>query len=607
MKRANANMVVLYGSQTGTAEDYAGRLAQEARVYGFSAISLDLEDIDVNDIERLGEIPESVAVFCMATYGEGDPTDNAQAFYDYLKDESPELSALRYIVFGLGNKTYEHYNAIGRFVDEKLAEFGASRLFEHGEGDDDGNLEEDFIAWKAKMWPALCKKFNKPVPENVNLAPIRQYKVKIHETFAPEKVFTGEMQKLKAYENQRPPFDSKNPFLAPVRVHRELHTGGDRSCMHIELDIAGSGIKYEAGDHVGVFATNDPALVEELGKLVGNVDLDSLFSLEAVDARSSKKSPFPCPCTFRTALLHYVDILSQPRAHLLRELAEFASDPKEKEFLEKLTTEEGKKDFQDWIQHDQRTILDILRDLPSVKPPMDLLLEFLPRLQCRYYSISSSPKAHPNSVHITAVLVKYTTKLERDRAGIATSWLKLKKSEATPDRVPIFIRRSTFKLPKQHTAPIIMVGPGTGLAPFRGFLHDRRVERSKPTNASVAFGETVLFFGCRSRHHDYIYETELKEMVADSTLSEMHVAFSRDQNAKEYVTHHMTANKKRVWDLVAKGAHIYVCGDARNMARNVHQILLEAVMEGKSCDATEAANFIKKLQAEGRYSQDVWT
>nr|CAG4646861.1 EOG090X027R [Megafenestra aurita]SVE92258.1 EOG090X027R [Megafenestra aurita] len=603
MKASGRNIVVFYGSQTGTAEEFAGRLAKEAARYGMKALVADPEECEMEELSKLSEINNSMAVFCMATYGEGDPTDNAQAFYEWLQSGDAELSGVNFAVFGLGNKTYEHFNAMGKYVDKRLEELGATRVVEAGVGDDDGNMEEDFLTWKDKFWPSVLDFFG--LEMNLQEISMRQYRLVIPDVI-PEKLFTGEIARLRAYQTQRPPFDAKNPFLAPVIAWRELHKGGERSCMHIELDLSNSKLRYDAGDHVAVYPVNDPALVNRFGELL-SVDLDTPISLVNIDEDSSKKHPFPCPCTYRTALSYYLDITSNPRTHVLKELAEHTSDPEEKEKLLKMTSSnpEGKEIYQQWVLHDNRSLLHILEDLPSCKPPLDLVCELLTRLQSRYYSISSSSKVYPESVHITAVLLKYATPTGRVNNGVATTWLSAKKpvSDQPPPQVPIFIRKSQFRLPARPQTPIIMIGPGTGVAPFRGFVQ----ERLKMKQEGKPVGDTVLFFGCRNRAEDFLYEEEFKESI-DAGLLTLHTAFSRETEKKVYVTHLLKDHGEYVWRILGQeNGHIYVCGDARNMARDVHDIIIETCSKYGQMSASEAQAFVKKLETQRRYSADVWS
>jgi len=606
MKTNNRNVIVFYGSQTGTAEEFATRLAKDASRYGMKGMVADPEECDMEDLTKIPEIENSLAIFCMATYGEGDPTDNAQEFNEFLNNGDVDLTGLRYAVFGLGNKTYEHFNSMGIFVDKKLGELGAERVFDLGLGDDDANIEEDFVTWKEKFWPAVCSFFGvEATGENVNT---RQYELgTVPEDLPDEKIFTGEPARLGSFRTQKPPYDVKNPYLAPITVNRELHNNSGRHCMHIELDISESKIRYESGDHVAIYPINDPEIVEKMGKRLG-VDLDARFTLNNIDEDASKKHPFPCPCTYRTALSHYVDITNPPRTHILGELSEYTDKPEDKEFLLKMSSgsEEGKALYVDWIAKDHRNILAILEDIPSLMPPLDHICEMLPRIQPRYYSISSSPKVHPKSIHVTAVLLEYTTRTNRETKGVCTSWLYTKQPEGLDQhslpRVPIYVRKSQFRLPFKPTTPVVMIGPGTGLAPFRGFIQERSFykESGKP------IGDTILYFGCRNKENDFIYKEEMENYQAQGVVK-MHTAFSRDQEKKVYVQHLLDENHDEIWDVLNNNGHLYICGDAKNMARDVNAVLIKILMSKGDMDKAGAENYLKRLQSKGRFSSDVWS
>ncbi|KAK0138408.1 NADPH--cytochrome P450 reductase [Merluccius polli] len=605
MKKTGKNIIVFYGSQTGTAEEFANRLSKDAQRYGMKGMAADPEEYDMAELSRLSEIENSLAIFCMATYGEGDPTDNAQDFYDWLQENDEEdLSGVNFTVFGLGNKTYEHYNAMGTYVDKRLEELGATRIFDLGMGDDDSNLEDDFVSWREQFWPAVCEHFG--VEALGDDSSIRQYELKEHTDLNMNKVYTGEIGRIKSFENQKPPFDSKNPFLATVTVNRKLNKAGGRHLMHLELDITGSKIRYESGDHVAVFPTNDTALVTKLGQIL-DVDLDTVISLNNLDEESNKKHPFPCPTSYRTALTHYLDITHPPRTNVLYELAQYASDPQDQENMRKMASSsaEGKALYQSWVLDACRNILAILEDMPSLRPPMDHLCELLPRLQARYYSIASSSKIHPNSIHICAVVVEYETKTGRLHNGVATNWLKNKMVDNShKSTVPMYIRKSQFRLPFKSTNPVVMVGPGTGIAPFVGFIQERGWLKEQGKEV----GETVMFFGCRHKNEDFIYQEELEEAEKKEVLTKLHVAFSRDQEQKVYVQHLLRNNKEDIWRLVhSQNAHIYICGDAKNMAKDVQVAFYEIAEELGGLTRTQATDYIKKLMTKGRYSQDVWS
>ena len=603
LKTSGRSLVVFYGSQTGTAEEFTGRLAKEGIRYKMKGMVADPEECDMEELIHLKTIPNSLAVFCLATYGEGDPTDNAMEFVDWLKNGDADLTGLNYSVFGLGNKTYEHYNEVAIYVDHRLEQLGATRVFELGLGDDDANIEDDFITWKDKFWPTVCDFFGiEGAGEDVS---IRQYKLTEHNDLPIERIYTGEIARLHSFRNQRAPFDAKNPYLAPMKINRELHgPTSDRSCMHIEFDIEGSKMRYETGDHLAVYPVNDTELVNKIGKQC-DTNLDTIFTLTNTDEESTKKHPFPCPCSYRTALTHYLDITSNPRTHILKELAEYCNDPKDKEKLKLMasTSAEGKAAYHQWIVQENRNIVHILEDISSLKPALDHLCEILPRLQCRYYSISSSPKLHPTSIHITAVVVEYETPTGRINKGVTTSWLKEKHPSDPPCYVPIFVRKSQFRLPTRTSVPIVMVGPGTGIAPFRAFIQERDLARKEGKEV----GDTILYFGCRKSKDDYLYREELEEYVKNGTLI-VHTAFSRDQPEKVYVTHLLENNKDELWRVIGEqNGHIYVCGDAKNMARDVHNILLKVVMEKGKLPELEAVTYIKKMDTQKRYSSDVWS
>jgi len=614
MKKTNRRMVVFYGSQTGTAEEFAGRLAKEGARYGLKGLVADPEEEDMDELQKLAEAEDELggpclAVFMLATYGEGDPTDNAVEFNEKLTSDDLDLSGMNFAVFGLGNKTYEHFNAMGKFADKKLEDLGGKRIHVLGMGDDDANLEDDFITWKEAFWASVCAQFGiEASNEEFNT---RQYDHKILEEgdFKPEKVYTGEVARLKSFVTQRPPFDVKNPFMAPITVNRNLHgSNSGRVGLHLELDITGSRIRYDAGDHVAVYPINNTDLVNSIGSLL-NIDMDQVFTMTNVDEDSTKKHPFPCPTTYRTALSHYVEITALPRTHIIKELAKYTTEPEEKAKLELMcsTTPEGKQEYQTWVVDGCRHVGHILADLPSCKPPIDHLLELLPRLQPRFYSIASSSKVHNTSVHICGVVVEYKIPDGRTNKGVATTWLQAKLPVGEGDsrlcpKVPVYIRRSQFRLPNRPQTPVIMIGPGTGLAPFRGFIQERAWQKEQ----GKAVGPTVLFFGCRNKAQDYIYQEELEAWAQEGLLT-LHTAFSRDQAEKRYVTHCLAEQAEEVWKLLDQGAHLYVCGDAKMMAKDVRNIIDSVCREQGGMSETESEAFLKKLESQKRYSADVWS
>ena len=356
------------------------------------------------------------------------------------------------------------------------------------------------------------------------------------------------------------------------------------------------GLKYTTADNLAILPENHSSLVKALAEKL-NYDLAEVFIL-----KDCEKHPFPTPNTVGEVLKRYYDISGIPRRATLKALALFAQDAIEKDRLMFLASKEGKEDFNSFIVNDCRSIFDLITEnFPSLKIPFEYFLNIIPTLQPRYYTISSSSLADPKTMSITVSLTKETTRVGKLHLGVASRYLCSEENQKGFEYRG-FVRPSTFRLPQDTNSPIIMVGPGTGIAPMRAFLQE--IRHLRKTGAKTG-GEVILFFGCKSRDQDYIYQEELESYAKDGTLTELHTAFSRAQKEKVYVQTLLRKDNisSHMWELLCRDAHVYVCGSLA-MGQDVKSTFTEiAAKMGKVSDAPA---FIKDLEKNKRYVQELW-
>jgi len=672
MKEGKKRIVIFYGSQTGTAEEYAIRLAKEAKSkFGLASLVCDPEEYDFENMDQLPE--DCAAIFVMATYGEGEPTDNAVQLVQNLEDESFEFSSgerslngFKYVVFGLGNKTYEHYNVMGRRVDAALAQMGGERIGERGEGDDDKSMEEDYLEWKDGMWEAFSLAMG---VEEGQGGDTPDFVVSELEAHPQEKVYLGEYS-ARALTKTRGIHDAKNPYAAPIAVAKELFTTrADRNCVHIEFNTEGSGITYQHGDHLGVWPINPDVEVERLLCALGLHDKrDTVIGIESLDPALAKV-PFPVPTTYGTVLRHYIDISAVAGRQILGTLSKFAPTPEAEAFLKDLNT--NKEKYHQVVANGCLKLGEVLqlaagnnfKALPNPGNttawpiPFDIVVSAIPRLQPRYYSISSSPKINPTSIHATVVVLKHENipseiVSKKYVHGVGSNFLLNLKhatnnetipliSENGEERVsvpayliegprgsyktetaykaPIHVRRSTFRLPTNPKSPIIMIGPGTGVAPFRGFVQERvalarrAIEKNGP-DALKDWGRISLYYGCRRSDEDFLYRDEwtgyIEELKGKFVLR---TAFSRENyksdGSKIYVQDLLLEDKAHVAAAILEGkGYVYICGEAKNMSKQVEEVLARILGEAKGGSAeVEGAAEVKLLKERSRLMLDVWS
>jgi len=549
-------LVVFYGSQTGTAEGLARKTSKEAEKRGFTPRLVDLAKYETVDLAH-----EQNILVITSTYGDGDPPDNAQAFWNFLQGETaPALPHLHYSVLALGDTNYPAFCQFGKNCDERLEKLGAKRV--HPRVDCDVDYETPAKAWTDGVFAALS-----PGAESGSEAT---------ESGTAEENQKPETRSQKPAEVE--PWSKKNPFPARLLANRLLNgEGSGKEVRHFEISLAGSGLSYEVGDALGVVPANCNALV---GDILAELGCDGEEAVHTADGAE---------ISLRLALTQHYDIC-RPTAELLRAAAARGAAGGE---LAALLDPARKDDLKKWLWG--REIIDVVTGLTQPLTAGDLV-PLLKKLQPRLYSISSSPKAHPDEVHLTVAAVRYDGH-GRGRKGVCSTFLADRCTEATP--VPVFVQTSHgFRLPSDGNVPVIMCGPGTGIAPFRAFLEERR--------ALGAPGRNWLFFGDQKRTTDFLYREQLEAWLADGHLARLDLAFSRDQDAKIYVQNRMLENAGELWSWLESGAHFYVCGDASRMARDVDAALHEVAQTAGGLSTESAAEYIQKLKTAKRYQRDVY-
>lgn len=543
-----ASLAILYGSQTGTTEQLAKKLAKEASQRGYEPRLFEMSAFAKVDLKQ-----EKQLLILTSTWGDGDPPDNAVAFWNHLNsDQPPRLDHLEFAVLALGDRNYSNFCGAGKKFDARLEQLGAKRIHPCAECDVD--YEAPAQVWMNALWPAL--KTNSAGEPNITSGQLVSPPV------------------------EAPPigFSKVNPFPGRLLVNRNLNgPGSTKETRHFEISLQDSGLTYEVGDALGVMPANCPALVEEILAAMhcGGEEMLKLASGKEVSMCTALREHFQITRLSQTLLAAFAE-RSKDAA-----LAELLQPPNKSE-LDKFLY--------------GREIIHLLHAHPQVRFTPTEFVGLLPKLQPRLYSISSSPKAHPDEVHLTVAVVRYES-YGRGCKGVCSTFLAERVNEGTP--VPVFVQPSHgFRLPQNQDTPIIMIGPGTGVAPFRAFLEERQTIGAK--------GKNWLFFGDQRRATDFLYAEELENMRSAGHLTRLDTAFSRDQPEKIYVQNRMLENGSEFWSWLEAGAYLYVCGDARRMARDVDAALHQLIQTGGGKTVGQATEYVQKLKQEKRYQRDVY-
>ncbi len=580
----NTPLLVLYGSNLGTAEELATRVADLAEVNGFATKLAALDDF-------VGKLPEQggVLIFC-ASYN-GAPPDNATQFVKWLGSDLPKdaFAKVRYAVFGCGNSDWAAtYQSIPRMIDEQLAAHGARSVYARGEGDARSDLDGQFESWFARLAPLATKEFG--LESNFSRSADDEPLYKI-EPVAPSAV------------NAIVALGGVAPMKVLVNSELQNKTGAnasDRSTRHIEVQLP-SDISYRVGDHLSVVPRNDPALVDSVARRFGFLPADQI-RLQVAEGRRAQL-PVGDTVSVGRLLSEFVELQQVATRKQIQIMSEHTRCPVTKPKLLAYLGDDAasSEHYRSDILAKRKSVFDLLEEHPACELPFHAYLEMLSLLAPRYYSISSSPSGDPSRCSVTVGVVEGPASSGRGiYRGICSNYLAGRRAGETI-HATVRETKAGFRLPDDASVPIVMVGPGTGLAPFRGFLQQRAALKAK----GASLGPAMLFFGCRHPDQDYLYADELKAFEA-SGITELHTAFSRSEGPKTYVQNLVAAERERVWSLIEKGAIVYVCGDGGKMEPDVKAALVAIYRERKGADADAGLRWIDDLGTKNRYVLDVW-
>lgn len=540
---SSKEVTILYGSQTGNAKGLANKSKTTLEGKGFQVTVSAMSDFKPNNLKKVKNL-----LIIVSTHGEGDPPDNALTFHEFLHGKrAPKLGDLNFSVLSLGDSSYEFFCQTGKQFDARLEELGGTRLYPRFDCDLD--YDEPAAEWLEGVISSLG--------EAKGGIPLQTQGI--------------------SAQTVESTYSRTNPFRAEVLENLNLNgRGSNKETRHLELSLEGSGLSFQPGDSLGIYPENDPELVNQLlGELKWNPE-ESVTINKQGEVRSLKDS-------FST--YYEITTLTKP---LLEKVAKLTGNSA----LQELVNDSNK--VKSYLEgHD---LLDVIRDFGPVNSSPQEFVELLRKMPARLYSIASSLTANPEEVHLTIGAVRYQAH-GRDRKGVCSIFTAERLQPG--DTVPVYIQHNeNFKLPENPETPIIMVGPGTGAAPFRSFMQERE--------EIGAEGKSWMFFGDQHFVTDFLYQTEWQKWLKDGVLTRMDVAFSRDTAEKVYVQHRMLEQSKELFQWLQEGAHIYICGDEKHMAHDVHQTLIDIIENEGSLSREEAEAYLADMQQQKRYQRDVY-
>jgi cytochrome P450/NADPH-cytochrome P450 reductase len=582
----NTPLLVLYGSNLGTAEHLAREIANDAANQGFN-VTVGTLDQYVNKLPKEGGV-----VVVSASYN-GMPPDNAAKFVAWLEDSSLPADAftgVEFTVFGCGNRDWgTTYQAVPTLIDAQLAAHGAKRMYKRGEGDARGDFDGDYRSWYSPLWQSVAQELNVSTTAS-----------------APQK--TSPRFQI-SFTNKRATSESVAAYEAypmTVQVNRELQTRdgerpSDRSTRHVQV-VLPEGTTYHTGDHLGILPVNS---IESIQRVLFHYNLDPGFYITiAKSAKGTSYLPVDTSMPLLEVLASRVELQDVATRSQIQVLAEYTSDPQEKQSLLALAGDDdaSRALYQQQVFAPNKSLLDLMEEYSSSELPFEVFLALLPPLKPRYYSIASSPMVSPDKCDLAVAVVDAPARSGRGTfRGVSSTYL-----ERMPQARPVigFIRQPTipFHPPENPHTAMIMVGAGTGVAPFRGFLQERAALKAK----GAPVGESLLFFGCRDPLQDYIFQQELGEFESQGIVK-VYMGFSRvPGQEKKYVQDTIREQSDEVWRLLGNGAIVFVCGEANRMAPAVRAAFMDVFRSKTNASELDAQAWLSGLKESKRYLEDIW-
>ncbi|XP_072908245.1 NADPH-dependent diflavin oxidoreductase 1 [Hemitrygon akajei] len=592
-------LLVLFGSQTGTAQDVAERIGREGVRRHFVCRVLPLDSYPIADL-----IQEPLVVFVCSTTGQGEPPDNMKKFWRFIFRRNlpaASLSMVNSAVLGLGDSSYPKFNFIAKKLSKRLMQLGSNKLLPVGLGDDQHDLGPDAVIdpWLKEFWDHALRIY--PLPPGLTMLGDdvilpSKYRFQFEED-ATNGVLVGPFdtdRQIPGPPSQLHPFPAR--MIANKRVTDDNHFQDVRL---ITFDITGSGIEYSAGDVAMIEPRNSPDSVEQFCQLFGLNPCKS-FILKPNDAATPLPARLPQPCTIQYLVERYLDINCVPRRSFFELLSYLSPDELEQEKLKEFSSAEGQEELYSYCNRLRRTTLEVLFDFSKTTAaiPVDYLLDLIPEIRPRAFSIASSQLAHPGQIQILMAVVQYKTKLKKPRHGVCSSWLASQNPQQGDVYVPLWVKEGTLQFPTDTETPIIMVGPGTGVAPFRAAIQER-VAKGRKGN--------YLFFGCRGKLKDFFCQAEWEDLQHKGLLS-LFTAFSQDQDHKIYVQHRIKENGAVIWDLIGnKKAYFYIAGNAKMMPAQVTDSLKSVFQSEGGLSDTDSEHLLVELEQGKRFQTETWS